>query len=1084
MDDAHLSADRSAIFAFFALNFIALPAGWFDTQAFPATSTTAAFAGRSLMLAGGACVLFVVCEHPRWYRRHRTFVLSSLYTAMWLVLCTAHFYLLSWAERHNSVGTAANSIALGITLHLILPLNPKRAALDLTVICTILAMHAVTAGYYLDAEPAKQFAGVLLIMMMSSAAVLDARLYRCVAWSDAQGQDDDDAAAAEEDEIGKSVSETVRSRFRSREALDREKRCNSLLPEHKESRRLRRQLQSMQAECDDRHEKLATTQSECDEEKAKLVASVKAHAETHAECDDDKAKLAASFKAHAETHAECDEEKAKLAASVKAHAETQVAYDEEKAKLAASVKAHALTQAEAESKGNRVINQTFQRVMSNTTLMCELALKQLSSFTLSEADDATRSVLLKRLRRTLDESNAGVKMQAETQADCDDKKAKLATSFKVHAETQVTCHDEKAKLAASVKVHAETHAECDEEKAKLAASVKAHAETQVAYDEEKAKLVASVKAHAETHAECDDDKAKLAASFKAHAETHAECDEEKAKLAASVKAHAETHAECDEEKAKLAASVKAHAETHAECDEEKAKLVASVKAHAETHAECDDDKAKLAASFKAHAETHAECDEEKAKLAASVKAHAETQVAYDEEKAKLAASVKAHALTQAEAESKGNRVINHTSKRVMSNTSLMCELALKQLSSFTLSEADDATRSMLLERLRRTLAESIAGFHMCKTVLLQTSIISGEYHPVREEFTLEQIFEHLGLSAALRVVIDAADTRSMRADKALLTSILFNASQNALVHGEQGGTVHVGAVLSDGSPSCLTVAIRNAPGVNHAKLFAFTQAKGNADLLAIRAGEGRAPSNDQRVRTRGDSSELCKPSRELSKMAVGTVDSTYLGLGAILRDAQAFNPPARTSLAIGAHEVAFSITLDVVLVEQDASAAETRVLPAGLVFVWLDDDDMPRIYADAVLRAAKANLEASLILGETYEEAKTCLARVMELSAAHGEERMIVLLDQNIDQYHECATEGVIQGTELCREMRRRGFRGTIAICSANDESKDEYEYLQAGANVSIGKGLAGGLSAILSKLADAHFKTREALLTWNVPLA
>ena len=759
-----LSADRSAIFAFFALNAIALPAAWLDSQAFPATSITTAIAGRGLLVAGGACVLFVVCKHPRWYRRHRTFVLSTLYTVMWLLLCTAHFYLLSWAERHNSVGTAANSIALGITLHLILPLNPKRAALDLSVICTILAMHAVTAGYYLDAEPAKQFVGVLLIMMMSGAAVIDARLYRCVAWSDSQGQDDDDAAT-EEDEIlgGKSVSEKVRSRFRSRDALDREKRCGSLLPEHKESSCLRRQLQSMQAECDDGHEKLASTQ--------------------------------------------------------------------------------------------------------------------------------------------------------------------------------------------------------------------------------------------------------------------AECDKEKAKLAASVKAHAETQVECDEETRKLVASVKAHAETQVECDEEKAKHVASVKAHA---------------------------------------------------------------ITQAEAESIGNRVINHTSKRVMSNTSLMCELALKQLTSFTLSEVDDATRSVLLERLRRTLAESIAGFHMCKSVLLQTSIIKGEYHPVREEFTMEQLFVHLGLNAASCVMIDAADTRSMRADKALLTSILFNASQNALVHGEQGGTVHVGAVLSDGSPSCLTVTIRNAPGVNHAKLVAFTQAKGSVDLLAIRAGEGSAPSKNQYQsrRIRVNSKELCKPSRELSKMAVGTVDSTYLGLGAILRDAQAFNPPALTSLAIGAHEVAFSITLDVVLVEHDVSAAETRLLPPGLVFVWLDDDDMPRIYADAVLRAAKANMEASLILGETYEEARTCLARVMELSAAHGEESMIVLLDQNIDQYHECATEGALQGTEICREMRRRGFRGTIAICSANDEPKDEYEYLQAGANVSIGKGLTGGLSTMLSKLADAHFNTREALSTRDVPLA
>ena len=923
MDDAHLSADRSAIFAFFVLNAIALPAGWFDSQAFPATSSTTAFAGRGLLVAGSACVLFVVCEHPRWYRRHRTFVLSTLYTAMWLVLCTAHFYLLSWADRHNSVGTAANSIALGITLHLILPLNPKRAALDLSVICTILAMHAVIAGYYLDAEPAKQFVGVLLLMM-SGAAVFHTRLCPYVACSDA-GQDDGDAVAAEQDELlgGKSVSGTVRSRFRSRDALDREKRCGSLLPEHKGSSCLRRQLHSMQTECDDQHKELATSQAACDGEKAKLSASVKAHAGTQAACDAETAKLSASVKAHAVTQAACDGEKAKLSASVKAH--------------------------------------------------------------------------------------------AGTQAECD---------------------GETAKLSASVKAHAETQASCDAETAKLSASVKAHAGTQAACDAETAKLSASVKAHAGTQAECDGEKAKLLASVKAHAETQAACDGEKVKLSASVKAHAETQVECDEETRKLVASVKAHAETQMECDEETRKLVASVKAHAETQVECD------------------------------------------EEMAKLVASVKAHALTQAEAESQGNRVINHTSKRVMSNTSLMCELALKQLSSFTLSETDDATRSVLLERLRRTLAESIAGFHMCKSVLLQTSIINGEYHPVREEFTLEQLFEHLGLRAASRVVIDAADSRSMRADKALLTSILFNASQNALVHGEQGGTVHVGAVLSDGSPSYLTVAIRNAPGVNHAKLFAFTQAKGNADLLAIRAGEGSAPSNDQSAGIRGDSSELCKPSRELSKMAVGTVDSTYLGLGAILRDAQAFNPPALTSLAIGAHEVAFSITLDVVLVEQDASAAETRVLPAGLVFVWLDDDDMPRIYADAVLRAAKANREASLILGETYEEAKTCLARVMELSAEHGEERMIVLLDQNIDQYHECATEGVLQGTELCCELRRRGFRGTVAICSANDEPKDEYEYLQAGANLCIGKGLTGGLSTILSKLADAHFETREALST------
>lgn len=310
----------------------------------------------------------------------------------------------------------------------------------------------------------------------------------------------------------------------------------------------------------------------------------------------------------------------------------------------------------------------------------------------------------------------------------------------------------------------------------------------------------------------------------------------------------------------------------------------------------------------------------------------------------------------------------------------------------------------------------------------------------------------------------------MRADKALLTNILFNASQNALVHGEQGGKVHVDAVLSDGDPGCLTVTIRNAPGVNHAKLIAFTQAKGNVDLLAIRSSEGTSATGDSSAGPR--SAELSKPSLELSKMAVGAHDSTYLGLGAILRDASAFCPPARTSLSVVAHEVAFQISLDVGLGAQYAAIAESRLLPEGLVFVCVDDDDMPRIFASAVLAAANADVDSSLILGETYEEARSCPDRVMQLCAEHGEERVVLILDQNIDQY----AEGALYGTDLCCKIRERGFRGTIAISSANDELQDEREYLHAGADVCIGKGLTGGVPTILAKLANAHHKTREAL--------
>jgi DNA-binding response OmpR family regulator len=64
----------------------------------------------------------------------------------------------------------------------------------------------------------------------------------------------------------------------------------------------------------------------------------------------------------------------------------------------------------------------------------------------------------------------------------------------------------------------------------------------------------------------------------------------------------------------------------------------------------------------------------------------------------------------------------------------------------------------------------------------------------------------------------------------------------------------------------------------------------------------------------------------------------------------------------------------------------------------------------------------------------------------------------------------------VCREIRARGFLGTVVISSANDELQDEREYLQAGADACIGKGLAGGLSTVVAKLADAHHKTREAI--------
>ena len=48
-------------------------------------------------------------------------------------------------------------------------------------------------------------------------------------------------------------------------------------------------------------------------------------------------------------------------------------------------------------------------------------------------------------------------------------------------------------------------------------------------------------------------------------------------------------------------------------------------------------------------------------------------------------------------------------------------------------------------------------------------------------------------------------------------------------------------------------------------------------------------------------------------------------------------------------------------------------------------------------------------------------------------------------------------GTDLCRTLREEmGWEGLLMIQSANDSSRDIAEYLEAGADGGIGKGLRG----------------------------
>ena len=111
-------------------------------------------------------------------------------------------------------------------------------------------------------------------------------------------------------------------------------------------------------------------------------------------------------------------------------------------------------------------------------------------------------------------------------------------------------------------------------------------------------------------------------------------------------------------------------------------------------------------------------------------------------------------------------------------------------------------------------------------------------------------------------------------------------------------------------------------------------------------------------------------------------------------------------------------------------------------------------------------MERSLILGELYVEVVTLPETVMDLARQHGHRRIVVILDEHLD-----FPEGSTTGTALCRALRGplHNFDGLVFMCSANDGLDDEQLYFEAGADGVFGKGLRGGVDAMVDTIARAY---------------
>ena len=99
-------------------------------------------------------------------------------------------------------------------------------------------------------------------------------------------------------------------------------------------------------------------------------------------------------------------------------------------------------------------------------------------------------------------------------------------------------------------------------------------------------------------------------------------------------------------------------------------------------------------------------------------------------------------------------------------------------------------------------------------------------------------------------------------------------------------------------------------------------------------------------------------------------------------------------------------------------------------------------------------------------------SRVYTCRLVASAQNVVCILDQNLNYI-----DGDVYGTDLVRRLRGEfAWRGAILIQSANCETSDVRDYLQAGADGALDKGVSAALQTdVLARVYHDRFPDRSA---------
>ena len=382
-----------------------------------------------------------------------------------------------------------------------------------------------------------------------------------------------------------------------------------------------------------------------------------------------------------------------------------------------------------------------------------------------------------------------------------------------------------------------------------------------------------------------------------------------------------------------------------------------------------------------------------------------------------------------EASRKADSILNHTLKNTMADAAADIEMFL------TNTDLPEPS----VRHLRLSMATLRRGMRACRHRQAYINLESGGYQPSLQPVQLSALVNEVTAGRDIQVSVE---DKLVLLDEKLYSLVLDNTINNAFKHGRpQDPQVQ------------LTVSTAPVDG-------------------------GASPADDKRVRLTVRLSNQANPSRPritdeyIAKVLRGEAKenagalSDRIGLQHSLSACQALNVTA--SLTQRGQTVVFTAVGDVELAApmpspdgQQCSTTldqEAAAFPPDLRICCIDDSDAARRLLDLNLRA-RAKTSDVHVFGETRLE----VSQFMEVVLDGGD---IAILDQHL----EFEGEGLVYGTDLVRELRRKRFPGLLCARSANVAPEDRAKYMKAGVHCIFGKDL--GMREMIAEMQITYVRT------------